>query len=103
MSKSKKAKQQAAAQPETSVLDWYEHAGRHGYLDQNPKKKETKEAPNRLDQEELHKLAAFKKDLMARQADEKQEAAHKAKQKEKETFNDNWFEAAEKQGYLDHQ
>jgi len=94
MSKSKKKKQ--APNPETSVLDWYEKAGRQGYLDQ---KKKEKDPGNRLDQAELDKLKNFKKNLETQQTETKKAVAAKAKEAENNTH---WFDLAEKQGYLDH-
>ena len=103
MAKSKKRKQVTTPQnSETSVLHWYEQAGRSGYLDQKPNKKEAKEIGNPFDSADLDRLSSFKKQLEDQQAQEKKEKAAQVRQRAKEEEkNTHWFELAEKQGYLD--
>jgi hypothetical protein len=97
MSKKKKPQHQSKALPQ-----WYEEAGRQGFLEEKPAKKPSAaESVNRLDEGAMGQLAAFKRNLEEQTAKNKQAAATAAKAKAKEAEkNTHWFELAEKQGYL---
>ena len=104
LKKMKKKSEASQKSERSSTIDWYEQAGRQGYLNQETKnKKEKQETGNRIDSDSLSQLAAFKKNLETQKEEEQQVARKEAKKRaEEKEKNTHWFELAEKQGFLDY-